>query len=64
MNKFLLSSPFVIALLLGGYSSYLAYKGEYEAAMAGAGVAVAVGTSRQNEDEEAKDKRELNKQIR
>jgi hypothetical protein len=45
-------SPFVVvALLLGGFSTFLAYKGEYEAAMAGAGVAVAAATARTGKDE-------------
>jgi len=49
-------SPFlVIALLLGGFSTFLAYKGEYEAAMAGAGVAVATATARTSNHEDSDD---------
>ncbi|MFN6466160.1 MAG: hypothetical protein RMZ41_030690 [Nostoc sp. DedVER02] len=49
-------SPFlVIAILLGGFSTFLAYKGEYEAAMAGAGVTVAIATARNNKDEDSGD---------
>lgn len=52
----LLKSPLlVIALLLGGFSTFLAYKGEYEAAMVGAGVAVATATTRTNRDEDSED---------
>lgn len=63
MKKFFLSSPFLIALLLGGYSSYLAYKGEYEAAMAGAGVSVALATSRRDSENEGERRRLLNSEI-
>jgi hypothetical protein len=56
MVRFLLGSPFlIIALFLGGFSTFLACKGEYEAAMAGAGVAVATATVKPKKDEESDD---------
>ncbi len=54
MFKFLtktLSPSIVIALLLGVFSTFLVYKEQYEAAMAGAGVAVAIASSRKEAEE-------------
>ena len=59
MLKFLKSPLLVIAFFLGGFSTFLAYKGEYEAAMAGAGVAVATATARTSRDEDSEDSYEL-----
>lgn len=58
-----LSPSVVIAVLLGSFSTFLAYKGEYEAAMAGAGVAVAAATSRSNKKDES-DSRDLQEQLK
>lgn len=43
----------VITLFLSGFSTFLVYQGQYEAAMAGAGVAVAISTSRTGNKEES-----------
>ncbi|MEB3247880.1 MAG: hypothetical protein VKK07_00880 [Merismopediaceae bacterium] len=45
------SPSIIIALLLSGFSAFLAYKEQYEAAMAGAGVAVAIASSRKETEE-------------
>lgn len=48
MLRQLRSPSLLISILLGAFSTYLAYQGKYEAAMAGAGVAVASATARKS----------------
>ncbi|MEM8503696.1 MAG: hypothetical protein AAF716_11160 [Cyanobacteria bacterium P01_D01_bin.1] len=55
MPKLFRRTSFVIALILGGFSIFLAFEQEYEAAMAGAGVAVATATARNHGREDSED---------
>ncbi len=51
MLKQLRSPSLLIAILLGAFSTYLAYQGKYEAALTGAGAAVAAPTARESSDD-------------
>lgn len=51
MLRQLRSPSVVFAILLGAFSTYLAYQGKYEAALTGAGAAVAAATARKSSDD-------------
>jgi archaellum component FlaC len=51
MLRQLRSPSLLIAILLGTFSTYLAYQGKYEAALTGAGAAVAAATARKSGDD-------------
>ncbi len=51
MLRQLRSPSVVFAILLGVFSTYLAYQGKYEAALTGAGASIAAATARKSSDD-------------
>ena len=51
MLRQLRSPSVVFAILLGAFSTYLAYHGKYEAALTGAGASIAAATARKSSDD-------------